>query len=80
MPFTVEVKINQREVVKIHGRNCGPPSGDWESCETRIYRYVAEYPETGEQTVGEILHVRDEGIEKLVALILLELGGVRRQS
>lgn len=73
MPFTVSIKINCREVVKIEGRNCGPPAGDWESCATRIYSYVVSRLETSEQSVGQVLHVRDEGIEKLVALILLDL-------
>lgn len=73
MPFTVSIKINHRDVVKIEGRNCGPPSGDRESCETRIYQYVAEHAESCKKTVGEVLHVRAEGNERLFALILLDL-------
>lgn len=79
MPFTVSIQINHREVVKIDGRNCGAPSGDRETCATRIYSYVAEHAETGDQAVGEVIHVRDEGIEKLVSLILLDLAAKPRQ-
>ena len=80
MPFSVSIKINHREVVKIDDRNCGPPTGDRESCATRIYSYVAECPEVGGKFIGEILHLRDEGIERLVALILLDLAAKPRRG
>jgi len=73
MPFAIRITINKREVVLVRGCNCGPPWGDRETCPTRIYRYVADHPESGKQTEGGIIHVRAEGIEKLAGLILLDL-------
>lgn len=74
MPFTIDVKINGNDKVTVFCRNWGAPEGqDRSETQTRVYKYEAEHPETGKVTKGEVLHERDEGIEKLTALIFADL-------
>lgn len=72
MPFSISIKINDREVLRVSGRNCGSPDGDREN-PMRIYRYSAEDLEKSEVTKGEVLHVRDEGMTRLASIILQDV-------
>ena len=72
MPFSISIKINDREILRIFGRNCGSPDGDRE-IPMRTYRYSAEDLERSEVTKGEVLHVRDEGMTRLASIILQDV-------
>jgi len=68
--FTVELKINGSMIGHIYGHNEGVRASD---AEGDRYRYEYYRPETRRVHNGEITHVRSEGIEKLVALILMDV-------
>lgn len=72
MPFEITIKINNSEKLCVFGRNFGPPGGDKDN-PTRVYRFSVEKLEDFAVTDGEVLHVRDEGMAKLAAIILYEV-------
>jgi hypothetical protein len=68
--FTVEIKINGTLINHIYGRNEGPSHdglGDQ-------YRYELYEVETRQVNNGRVTHKRSDGINKLVAAILLDAG------
>ncbi|APG27204.1 hypothetical protein A7E78_04750 [Syntrophotalea acetylenivorans] len=72
MPFSISIKINYREILRVSGYNAKSPDGDSQNS-LRVYRYIAEDLERSEVTKGEVLHVRDEGMTKLASIILQDV-------
>jgi len=63
--FTIEIKINGVMIGHIYGVNIGGKEHGKNS-----YSYEYYKPESREVNKGLVRHAREDGIEKLIALIL----------
>ncbi len=69
MPIKIKIEVNDREVIEIQGRNCGPVEGRGSS--VRRYSYSAK--SFGVEITGEVTHNRGTGVERLAGIILLDI-------
>lgn len=65
--FTVEIRINGTLINHIYGRNMGSTQDGYGPDK---YSYEMYMPESRGVKRGEVLHEREDGIQKLVRLIL----------
>ncbi len=69
--LSVELKVNGVMVGHIYGRNIS--GNDHMYCSEHIYRWEYYKPEQRQMVSGTVKHIRDDGIEKLISLILKEV-------
>ena len=66
--FSIEIRVNTQLIGHIYCRNVTPNDQDLD--DINVYKYNYYKPETGEVYSGHVKHKRDDGIERLVQIIL----------
>lgn len=64
--FSLEIRVNSQLIGHIYCRNITTNITQ----KTSLYKYNYYRPEEGEIHSGQVEHYRDEGIEKLIKIIL----------
>ena len=73
MPLHIEIGVNGQTIGAMVVRNRGPvddvapirPDGSW-----RRYEYVVTHLQSERVTTGEVVHRREDGAARLIALIM----------
>lgn len=67
MPFKISIKVNDRQLLEVVGRNIGPAEND-----RHRYQYRAT-DNAGNVISGEVTHNRKSGIARLAGIIAIDI-------